>query len=84
MNKIYFSKFYKGEKEAPKSLSEKGAFFWDYEKAYYETNPNPTEEEFENWLEDLLRNYLPYKMMSGPLANEEEAYQEWKREYENS
>ena len=84
MNKIYFSKYYKGEKEAPKELSKKGAFSWDYEKAFYKTNPNPTKEEFENWLEDLLRNYFPYKMMSGPLTNEEEAFQEWKRDYENS
>ncbi len=84
MNKIYFSKYYKGEKEAPKELSQKGAFFWNYEKAFYENNPNPSKEDFENWLEDLLRNYFPYKMMSGPLINEEEAFQEWKRDYDNS
>ena len=83
-SKKYFSKFYKGEMEVPQTLSQKGAFFWPYEKAFHETNPNPSKEECENWLEDLLRNYLPYKMMSGLLKNEEEAYQEWKRDYENS
>jgi len=83
-SKKYFSKYYKGENQPPETLSQKGAFFWDYEKSFYKTNPNPTKEEFERWLNDFLCNYLPYKMMSAPLQDEEQAIQQWKSEYENS
>ena len=83
-SKKYFSRYYKGENEPPQNLSQRGKFFWDYERSFYATNRNPSKEEFEEWLNDFLCNYLPYKMMSGPLQNEEEVIAEWKREYENS
>lgn len=82
--KHYFSKFYKGEREAPKTLSQYGHFFWQYEKSFYENNPTSTQEEFDNWLCDLLTNYLPYKMMSAPIADEAQAIQQWKDDYENA
>lgn len=82
--KKYFSKYYKGEQQAPKTLSQKGAFFWNYEKSFYDSNPNPTKEDFEQWLDDLLCNYLPYKMMSAPIADEAKVIQEWKDDYANS
>ena len=59
-------------------------FFWQYEKSFYENNPTSTQEEFDNWLRDLLTNYLPYKMMSAPIADEAQAIQEWKDDYENA
>ncbi len=82
--KKYFSKYYKGEKQAPQTLSQKGAFFWNYEKSFYQNHPNPTKKEFEKWLDDLLCNYLPFKMMSAPVTDEAKVIQEWKDDYQNS
>lgn len=82
--KKYFSKYYQGERQPPQTLSSKGVFFWNYEKSFYTTNPNPSKEEFDEWLEDLLCNYLPYKMMGAPLQDEEQLIKQWKLEYDYS
>lgn len=83
-SKKYFSRYYKGENEPPQSLSQRGRFFWDYENTFYQNNPTTTQEEFDTWLLDLLTNYLPYKMMYGPVADEAKLIQQWKDDYENS
>ena len=65
----YHSKYYKGEREIPLTFNSTEAFFWGYERSFYETarsaGQEPTLEEFNAWLDDLLANYLPDKMLSG-------------------
>lgn len=83
---VLYSKFFKGEDEAPRELDQKGQFFWMYEHAFYKhhnARRNPSKEEFDAWLDNLLRDYLPNKMACGPI-NEEEAYREWKHDYETT
>ena len=82
----YFSRYYKGEDEAPKTLSDKGRFFWDYEKTFYQHNPNLTQDEWDKWLKEMLEEYFPFKMAMGYMSPEvaRKVIEGWKHDYYNS
>lgn len=61
----YHGKYYKGETHAPLTFTQMEVFFWEYERSFYKTNPTASKKEFDDWLENLITDYLPNKNLSG-------------------
>lgn len=84
MNTEKYHEYYKGENLAPLKFTQMEEFFWGCEKSFYENNPTATKKEFDDWLENLITDYLPNKNLSGleTADYQEEAAAEYRFAYQ--